>query len=275
MNTQYLRTENGAIAYDDTGSGRLVICAPSLGDVRAEYRFLTPQLTAAGYRTVTMDLRGLGESSTGWADYSVAGVGADLVALVRHLAAGPAVIVGTSMAAGAAVWAAAEAPAAVAGLTLIGPFVRGETSPANALLYKVLFARPWGVAAWNRYYDTLYPSKKPADFAAYRAALRANLSEPGRLAVLQAMLQASKTAAASRLDRVSAPTQVIMGTKDPDFKDPKAEAQWVAEQLHAELTMIDGAGHYPHAEMPAITGATILSFLAEHHPLLTVNHVQP
>ena len=54
MNTQFLKRPEGTIAYDDTGSGPLVVCAPSMGDC-AEYRFLAPQLVAASYRVVTMD----------------------------------------------------------------------------------------------------------------------------------------------------------------------------------------------------------------------------
>ena len=156
MNTQFLKHGAGTIAYDDAGSGPLIICVPSMGDLRGEYRFLAPQLVAAGYRVVTMDVRGHGESSTAWADFSVAGVGSDIVALAQALDAGPAIVVGTSMAAGAAVWAAAEAPALFAGLALIGPFVRGETSTLNRLLYAALFARPWGPAAWLRYFSTLF-----------------------------------------------------------------------------------------------------------------------
>lgn len=273
MTTLMFKQPGGQIAYDDTGAGPLVICAPSLGDVRAEYRFLAPQLVAAGYRVVTLDLRGLGESSTGWDDYSVAGVGADLLALSRQLDAGPAVVVGTSMAAGAAVWAAAEAPDAVAGLVLIGPFVRGATSSLNAALYSLLFAQPWGAAAWGWYYGTLYPTAKPADFAAYVAALRANLREPNRLAALRQMLFAAKAASEARLDQVKAPVHVIMGAKDPDFKDPTAEANWVAARLGGQLTLIPDAGHYPHAEMPATTGPVILDFLAAHHPARTMSHV--
>ncbi|MFO7633410.1 MAG: alpha/beta hydrolase [Caldilinea sp.] len=269
MTTQYLTHHTGRIAYDDSGSGPLVLCAPSMGDVRAEYRFLAPPLVAASYRVVTMDLRGLGESSTQWDDFSVAGVGSDLLALIRHLDSGPAVIVGASMAAGAAVWAAAETPELVAGLVLIGPFVRGETSAANALLYSALFNRLWGVAAWKWYYSTLYPTRKPADFAVYTAALGANLKEPGRLEALQAMMHASKAASAERVGSVSAPALALMGSKDPDFSDPEAEAQWVAGAVHGRYTMIDGAGHYPHAEMPETTAPLIAEFLqtvqAAHH----------
>lgn len=261
MTTQFLKRPEGAIAYDDTGNGPLVVCAPSLGDVRGEYRFLAPQLVAAGYRVVTMDLRGLGESSTGWADYSVAGVGSDLIALISALDAGAAVIVGCSMSAGAAVWAAVEAPERVAGLVLVGPFVRGGTSRQSRLLYSALFARQWGAAAWLRYYSTLYPTSKPADFASYTAVLRSNLREPGRLEALRQMLFASKAAAEERLPRVSAPALVLMGSKDPDFKSPETEAQWVANSLHAHVEMVPDAGHYPHAEMPDVAGPIILSFI--------------
>lgn len=274
MTTQYLTHAGGSIAYDDTGAGPLVICAPSIGDLRAEYRFLTPQLTAAGYRVVTMDLRGVGESSTGWSDYSVAGVGADLLALICQLDAGPAVIVGTSMAAGAAIWAATEEPAAVAGLVLIGPAVHGTVSWANSMLYSALFARPWGVAVWAWYYGTLYPTHKPADFAAYVRSLRANLGEPGRLQAMRQAILASKAAAEQRLSRVQAPVQVIMGAKDPDFKDPAAEAQWVADQVRGQVAIIADAGHYPQTEMPAVTAPLILEFLARRHPAQQVDHVQ-
>jgi len=108
MATQFFQHQNGRLAYDDAGSGPLVICIPSMGDVRGEYRFLAPQLVAAGYRAVTLDVRGHGESSTDWSDFSVAAIGSDILALIRHLKADSAFVIGTSMAAGASVWAAAE-----------------------------------------------------------------------------------------------------------------------------------------------------------------------
>lgn len=261
MATRFLDVPGGRLAYDATGSGPLVVCVPSMGDLRGEYRFLAPLVAAAGYRVVTLDVRGHGETSTGWSDYTVAGVGLDIVALIRALDAGRAVIVGTSMAAGAAVWAAAEAPELIAGLVLIGAFVRGEGGAAQRLMFHALFARPWGPALWLRYFKTLYPSRKPADFAAYCAALQTNLKQPGRMEALMQMMLASKRASAERLGRVAAPATVIMGSKDPDFKAPQDEGQWIAEQLHGPLHLIEGAGHYPHAEMPDVTSPLILAFL--------------
>ncbi len=261
MTTNYFKQQDGTIAYDDTGTGPLVICAPSMGDLRQEYRFLSQQLAEAGYRAVSMDVRGHGETSTGWSDYSVAGVGADMVALIRHLNAGPAVVVGESMSAGAAIWAAAEAPECVKGLVLIGPFVRGEGQPLLQLLFRVMLARPWGPSLWLRYFKTLYPTRKPADVEEYCAALHSNLKQSGRLEALQKMMDASKRASEERIPRVAVPALVLMGSKDPDFKPPEAEAKWVANALRGTYHLIDGAGHYPQAEMPEVTAPLILSFL--------------
>jgi pimeloyl-ACP methyl ester carboxylesterase len=264
METRFLECAEGRIAYDDIGHGELVVCVPSMGDLRGEYRFLAPQLAAAGYRVISMDVRGHGETSVRWSDYSVAGVGADILALIRALNAGPATIVGTSMASGAAVWAAAEAPELVKSLVLIGPFVRGEGNLFNRLLFGGLFMRPWGPAMWLRYFATLYPTHKPADFTAYCAALRANLDEPGRMEALMQMILASKRASAERVGDVKAPALVLMGGRDPDFRAPEAEAQWVAQHLNGHYEMVPGAGHYPHAEMPDVAGRLILSFLQSH-----------
>ena len=261
MTTKYLEQENGKIAYDDTGGGPLVICVPSLGDVRGEYRFLVPQLVSAGYRVVSMDPRGHGETSVEWSDYSVVGVGKDMIALIRELDAGPAVIIGTSMAAGAAVWAAAEAPDLVRGMIMVGPFVRGDGNWLLEKLFSVMFARPWGPAMWMKYYSSLYPSRKPVDFAEYSTGLLMNLKEGGRLESVMYMLRASKRASEVRIPKVNKPTLVLMGSKDPDFKNPEIEAKWVAENLKGTYKIIENAGHYPHAEMPEVTGPLMLSFI--------------
>ena len=41
----------------------LVVVVPGMGDRRQTYRFLAPQLMAAGYRVDALDPRGQGESS--------------------------------------------------------------------------------------------------------------------------------------------------------------------------------------------------------------------
>jgi pimeloyl-ACP methyl ester carboxylesterase len=265
METRTISLPGGRIAYDLTDNdGPLVVCAPGYGDLRGEYRALVPQLVAAGFRVATMDLRGHGESSTGWDDHSAAALGADLVALVRHLG-GRAFLVGTSGLAAASVWAAAEAPDAVRGLVLIGPFVRDFPFGGVArALFKLALADLWGASTWAAIYKRAYPSTKPDDFAAYRAQLRRSFREPGRLAALRDMMLASKAACEARIADVAAPTLVVMGTRDPDFDDPAGEAKRVAERLRGAAFLVDGAGHYPHAERPDVTGPRVVEFLREH-----------
>ncbi len=266
-NTLFLDRPGGKIAYTDTGSGPLVVMAPGFGDLRDEFRFLAPKLVAAGYRAVTMDLRGHGNSSVGWSDHSCAAQGSDILALIAHLDAGPAIVIGNSISGGSAAWAAAEAPDAAAGLVLIDPFARNvPTSWLKLALFKAImhtaFVGPWAPAAWGAYYASLYPTEKPADFAAYKATLVANLKEPGRMAALQAMMRTDRNDVEPRLGAIRAPTLVVMGSRDPDFDDPAGEAATMAGLVHGTVAMIEGAGHYPHAEMPEATAAAILAFLA-------------
>jgi pimeloyl-ACP methyl ester carboxylesterase len=263
--TQFLKLPGGQIAYDDSGgAGPLVICVPGLGDMRQQYRFLAPRLVAAGFRVVTMDLPGHGESSVDWPAYSPAIVGADIVAMVQHLGAGKAFIVGNSMAGGSAVWAAAEIPDRIAGIVLIDPFTRVIPTSSFLLAFlKLAMMRPWGPSFWSMYYGSLYKSAPPADLDSYRSALVANLKQPGRIEATKALIFASQAPCEARIPNVRAPVLVVMGTRDSDFSDPAAEADWVATHLHGKKLMVDGAGHYPQVEYPDVVASAVIDFVKD------------
>ncbi len=61
------------------------------------------------------------------------------------------------------------------------------------------------------------------------------------------------------------PTLVVMGEQDPDFPDPRAEADWIAHALHAEVVMVPEAGHYPQSQRPDLTNEAVLRFLETVH----------
>jgi pimeloyl-ACP methyl ester carboxylesterase len=261
--TRYLDRPGGRIAYDVSGEGPLVLCAPGMGDVRSVYRFLTPALVDAGYRVATMDLRGHGDSDTTFEAYDDVAAGGDLLALAAELG-GRAVLVGNSMSAGAAAWAAAEAPAAVAGLVLIGPFVRNlPIGWASRLALRLGLLRPWGPAAWTAYYGKLYPGAQPADLSAHRDAIRASLTRRGGWRAFLATTRTSHAPVEARLGEVEAPALVVMGEADPDFPDPSAEARLVADRLGGQVLMVPGAGHYPQAEYPDLVAPEVVRFLGE------------
>jgi pimeloyl-ACP methyl ester carboxylesterase len=87
-----------------------------------------PRSVDAGYRVACTDLRGHGDSDTTFTSYGDVETAGDIIALIEELD-GPAVVVGNSMGAGAAAYAAAERPDLINGLVLVGPFVRnGKTT---------------------------------------------------------------------------------------------------------------------------------------------------
>ena len=103
---------------------------------------------------------------------------------------------------------------------------------------------------------------KPGQFNAYINDLKISLNEPGRYEALKGLMSAPKTESEQRLGQITTPTLVVMGTKDPDWSDPKAEASYIEQAIpNAQLLFIEDAGHYPQAEMPEQTNPAILEFL--------------
>jgi pimeloyl-ACP methyl ester carboxylesterase len=260
--TRTLQRPGGRIAYDVTGQGPLVLCVPGMGDVRSSYRFLAPALVEAGHRVATMDLRGHGESDTSFSSYDDVAAGGDVIALIEALG-GPAWVLGNSMGAAAAAWAAAEVPQLVSGLVLIGPFVREvPVGRVATLAFRLALLRPWGPAMWRMYHARLFPGRKPADLAEHSSRIRAAQSRPGGWKAFVATTRTSHAPVEPRLPGITAPTLVVMGDRDPDFKDPAAEAEVVAARLRGTAVMVPSSGHYPHVEYPEVVNPAVVGFLS-------------
>ena len=152
--------------------------------------------------------------------------------------------------------AAADAPAKVKGLALLGPFVRDPQGGAVIkLLFRVLLTKPWGPAAFMSYYPQWLPGTKPADYEEHKARVRENLRRPGHWQALVQTTRTSHAPAERRLSEVQAPAVVVMGTADVDWKDPAEEAEWIGEQLHADVVLVPDVGHYPQAQAPEVTAS--------------------
>jgi len=272
---EFLDIPGGRIAYDVTGSGPLVVLSHGIGDRRQAYRFLAPMLAQAGYRVATADLRGHGESSMGWASITRTDVAGDLLALAGHLG-GPAVIIGHSISGGAATIAAATRPDVVAAIVEINPLTRTQKLNLGALLRVRRYRRCLfllggtqlfrSLGLWLRYLNLAYPAK-PADYPGYMTALAAKLREPGRMAEFMKTFKSTPADAAAQLPNIRCPALVIMGTLDPDFPGPRAEGEAIIAAMPAgagTAAMIDGAGHYPHAQSPEAVAELVIPFLKEH-----------
>ena len=275
--TEFLTTDEGRIAYDVTGAGPLVVLSHGMGDTRGAYRVLAAQLVAAGYRVASVDLRGSGESSARWASYTRTDTAGDLLAVLRALGGGPAVLVGQSFSGGSVAIAAARAPELVSAIVQIDPFTRGQKIAYGSLFSNRRYRKGslllFGTALfgslgmWSRYLDHAYPEVKPAGYAEHLAEILANLREPGRMAAMKKMGLSQPTDAGAELPNIQCPALVVMGTLDPDWASPQGEAEGIVAQMPAgrgTVVMIEGAGHYPHSQYPDRVAQVLLPFLKQH-----------
>lgn len=271
--TEFLELDGGRLAYDVIGEGPLIVLAHGMGDNRAAYREVAASLAAAGHRVASVDQRGHGESSTGWASYTRTDSAADLLAVVRHLG-GPAVLVGHSFTGGSVTIAAAQEPESVSAIVEISPFTRAQKVDFGALFSHARYRKGMALllgtgvlrsaGLWKRYLHHAYPGAKPAGFAEHLAALDADLRRPGRMAVVGRMGMSAPTDAGARLGDVRCPALIVEGSLDPDWPDARAEGEGIVAAMPAGLgrvEVIEGAGHYPHVQFPAEVVAAILAFL--------------
>ncbi|WP_428935921.1 alpha/beta fold hydrolase [Streptomyces sp. ACT015] len=270
--TEYLAVDGGTIAYEVTGAGPLIVLAHGMGDSRDAYRAVIPRLVAAGHRVAAVDLRGCGESSVDWPEWTRTAIAGDLLAVIRHLG-GPAVLVGHSISGGAATIAAALEPSLITGVVELAPFTRKQAVRLGDLRvkrYRQGMLRLLGAGAlgslpqWRSYLDLAYPGVKPPDWAERIARVEALMSEPGRMKALQSMGRNAPTDAGAQLGNVRCPVLVVMGTLDPDWADPRAEGAAIVEALPSglgRLETIEGAGHYPHDQFPDQVAALTLDFV--------------
>ncbi|MER7546064.1 alpha/beta hydrolase [Spirillospora sp. NPDC127506] len=269
--TEFLTVDGGTLAYEVAGDGPLIVLAHGMGDSRDAYRGMIPALAEAGYRVAAVDLRGCGESSVDWPEWSRTAVAGDLLALIRHLG-GPAVLVGHSFSGGAATIAAAKEPSLVSAVVELAPFTRKQSVSLGGLLkvqrYRRGMLRLLGTAMsgsvrlWRSYLDVAYPGAKPAHWDERIGRIDSLMREPGRMKAMQGMGKSAPADAGEQLGNVRCPVLVVEGSLDPDWADPRAEGAAIVDALPSgRLEMIEGAGHYPHDQFPDQVVALILDFL--------------
>lgn len=258
-----ISVNGGKLAYEVSGTGAPIVCLPGMGDLRQEYDRIAPALVEAGFRVIVADLRGHGDSSAKWDRYDVATLASDIKPLLDAEGIKKALLVGCSISGASTAYFAAQHPERVAGLVGISPIRRvpftGLKGVVMPFVLRVMLMRPWGIAAWGWYYRSLYPCTPPNDLDEYVARLQANLQEPGRFAALKAMAFTGRNP--DHLSRIRVPVLDFLGTNDPDYDDPQAEADWLKSLMpQHEAHLLKGLGHYPHREQPESLLPHLLNF---------------
>ena len=261
MHVSYVNSGGGQVALDVAGDGPFVICSPGMGDFRDAFSPLAAHLRSSGFRVACVDLRGHGDSTADFDSYGDDAIATDLLSVIDALGGGPAILVGASISAAATVIAAGRRPDQVAGLVLIGPYLRNGAGKFMRSVLHVALTRPWGPSVWRMYAAKLWPGL--GEGAGERAARsKASLTRPGRWLAFHATSAVDHDVVKPWLGRVQVPVLVVMGDADPDWPDPAAEAAWVASNFRdAGIVMIRGAGHAPMLERPADVNPAVSTFL--------------
>jgi pimeloyl-ACP methyl ester carboxylesterase len=252
------------LAHRDEGprEGRPIVL---LHGSPTDRRIWAPQakdLAAAGYRVVTADLRGHGESPLGDKPTSLATYADDVMALVNELDLEAFVLGGFSYGG----WVAMEIVHAhagrVAGLLLVSTGAQPDTAkeaamrPAQAAEIRAHGVKLDGYAERILTRETL--ARRPDVWSALRASMAA-VSAEGRARAVEAM--AGRPDFRKVLPEVSVPALVIAGAEDPIT--PPA----LAKEMHrlipgCFMQIVEGASHGVTLEAPGIVTQSILNWLA-------------
>ena len=265
--------------YLDDGDGdrEVVLLVPGLGATTTSFGGIVP-LLVPDYRTVAVDLRGVGRSSRRRQEYTMELWASDLVALLDRLDIDRCHVVGSSLGGCVAQVLAATFPERVASLVLAASFA--EVDRALELNYRVriglidavgmdstLFGDCVRAALFGRsFLDTELGELVSAGAV---AMLRDNPPEI-YTAHLRALLRfgecdlppAERSAWRERLARIRCPALVLCGDEDV-LTVPALSARMARHLADATFVVQPGSGHANLVEQPEVAADHTLRFLGK------------
>lgn len=261
---RFFPSSDGDLAYLDTGSGDPVVL---LHSGFTDHRFWAEQIPvlAAGYRVIAPDVRGHGSSANAtepfrWAD--------DLAGLLRHLDAGPAVLVGVSMGGVIATDTVLEHPEVVRAVVTCG-----------AATGDFRYTDPWHTELQAEYARTLGAGDVEGWLDAFVRGVRGEHRDlgaldpeiPRRLREMAAHTLAKHTPGETdwhvrvteswpRVGKIDVPVLTVNGGLEP--ADLLAAAERLAREVpDGRAEVVEGADHYPNLERPEAFNDLLLGFL--------------
>lgn len=256
----FVRANGGVAHYADEGprSGRPIVFINSLGtDFRIWDDVVAPLVRDR--RVIRFDKRGHGLSSHDAQAGSIADFSSDLAALLDHLRSGPATIVGLSIGGLIAQELYRLRPDLIVSLVLndtghkIGTdeFWNGRISTIESGGIEAI-----ADGVMQRWFTEDYRTKHPDMIGGWKAML-ARTPKQGYLAACRAISKADLTEGARK---ISVQTTVIVG--DQDLSTPPDLARELAGLVPgAKLEIVQGAGHLPCIERPAVMRSLIEAHL--------------
>ena len=285
--TELLTFQNGLLTFSAQamGDGPIVLCLHGFPDNAGSFRHQLPVLAEAGYRAISLTLRGYEPRSIPTdGDYTIETVATDILAVIDSLNAGPVHLIGHDWGAAVAYVAAAAAPERFRSLTVMavphaGRFARdGLRIPRQLRLswYMGLFNIPW-LSDWivsrrdYRFIRWLWrdwsPSWQPEP--GVLEGVISTLSQPGVRSAALGYYRAALSIKALLVSveeahySVPVPTLALSGERDGCIASDVFEELMVAQDFPQGLTFsrIPQAGHFLHQEQPGRVNRKIVDWL--------------
>jgi non-heme chloroperoxidase len=262
----YVQVEDNVRLYaQDLGSGTPVVLVAGFGlDHQVWDRQV--RVLAERHRVICVDQRGHGRSDKPLGGYDVERLALDLRAALDQLGVGECALVGWSFGAQVAFKVAADDPARVSRLVLVG---------SNAVRAGRSAAFPFGLEP-EKLMAPLVAAEKRDRLSARRETIAAGFASPPGEDTMRWLLDRSLrmpswaatqcyasmlyTDLMDLLPKITMPVLQVVGLADPVHS--AKGARWLNERLpDARLVEIAGCGHYPMVEAPDEFDAALLDFL--------------
>jgi 3-oxoadipate enol-lactonase len=265
----WIDVPGGRLAAEDHGDPAAppILLVHSAVVNRRAWDGVVPHLVEAGYRVLTYDMRGFGESTSEEVEFAGH---EDVLAVLDHFAVPRVAIVGNSMGAHFALDAILASPERFVGYVWVGGGISGfdtDPSPTEQALFDAEEAAEqagdWDLAAeldtqiWMDGPGQPATRVAPAVRAAFTAMDR-ELLEPGRA---YGNRRAAEVPAIGQLHTVRVPTLVVVGGLDTVGTRASAE-RLAAEVPAARLIDIPDVAHIIGMEVPDQLAALIVEHLA-------------
>lgn len=247
------------------GAGPTLVLLHGAGDSAGTWSSIVKPLTSR-YRVVIPDLAGHGGSAPAEGPISVGQVLEGLEAVMQKGPQDPAIIVGNSLGAWAAMLYAKEHPGRVARLVLVnGGALTGDRTDLSL----TPTTREEAAQLMTQLRD---PGAEPIPgFVLDNVVREAQTGPIARL--VQTAGEMGQYVLEGRLHEVTAPADLLWGESDKLFSI--AYARRMMSQLPAaRLTTIPACGHVPQQECPARFGAALSDVLTMPPPLPALKNVQ-
>ncbi|MGQ4732905.1 MULTISPECIES: alpha/beta fold hydrolase [Streptomyces] len=253
--------------YKDTGSGEPVVMIQGTGGSHSVWNLhQVPALTAAGYRVITFDNRGIPPSSECPEGFSVADMVGDVAGLIERLDLAPCRVVGTSLGAHVAQELALSRPDLLRQVVLMATrgrvdTVRSALTLAEIELYDAGVVLPPRYRSVMRALHNLSPRTLEDDQAMLDWLDVFEFTAPGGPGN-RAQLELSKME--NRLGAyadIAVPCHVIAFSDD--LITPAHLGREVADAIPgASFQEIAGCGHYGYLEDPSTVNKCMIDFFS-------------